>query len=107
MVFVEIGAGFAILVLTFLKQLQQMEEKLMSDWTLYVPYAVAFWLFVVGCFGITQSRNLIHTILCVAVVQSSTYVLLLSAGFHAKAGAPIFWPQIRREAPLSTLSCMR
>lgn len=62
----------------------------MHSWTLYVPYAIAFWLFAVGCFGITQSRNLIHTILCVAVVQSSTYVLLLSAGFHAKAGAPIF-----------------
>lgn len=62
----------------------------MSGWTLFFPYAVAFWLFVVGCFGITQSRHLIHTILCLAVVQASTYVLLLSIGFHAKAGAPIF-----------------
>lgn len=62
----------------------------MSHWTLYVPYAVAFWLFCLGCFGITQSRNLIHTILCLTVVQSSTYVLLLSIGFKAKAGAPIY-----------------
>lgn len=61
-----------------------------SQWTLYFPYAVAFWLFVVGCFGITQSRNLIHTVLCLTVVQSSTYMLLLSIDFHAQAGAPIF-----------------
>ncbi len=62
----------------------------MNHWTLYFPYAIAFWLFFIGCFGISQSRNLIHTILCITVVQSSTYVLLLSIGFHAKAGAPIF-----------------
>jgi multicomponent Na+:H+ antiporter subunit C len=61
-----------------------------SGWTLYFPYAVAFWLFVAGCYGITQSRNLIHTILCLTVVQSSTYILLMSIDFHAKAGAPIF-----------------
>ena len=60
------------------------------NWTLYLPYAVAFWLFFIGCFGITQSRHLIHTVLCLTVVQSSTYVLLLSIGFRLKAGAPIF-----------------
>ena len=60
--------------------------------TLYLPYAVAIWLFVVGAFGLTQSRHLIHAILCLAVVQSSTYVMLLSVGFHVKAGAPIFAP---------------
>lgn len=64
----------------------------MSHWTLYFPYAVAFYLFFIGCFGISQSRNLIHTILCITVVQSSTYVLLLSIGFKASAGAPIFSP---------------
>ncbi len=62
----------------------------MSEWILYLPYAVAFWLFVVGCFGLTQSRNLIHSILCLAVVQASTYMFLLSIDFQAKAGAPIF-----------------
>jgi multicomponent Na+:H+ antiporter subunit C len=51
---------------------------------------VACGLFVVGCFGMTQSRNLIHTVLCLPVVQSSTYMLLLSIDFHAKAGAPLF-----------------
>ena len=59
-------------------------------WVLFVPYAVAFWLFFIGCYGISQSRHLIHTVLCLTVVQSSTYILLLSIGFRAKAGAPIF-----------------
>lgn len=62
----------------------------MSGWELYIPYFIAFWLFAIGCYGITQSRNLIHSILCIAVVQASTYVLLQAIGFHAKAGAPIF-----------------
>lgn len=56
----------------------------------YYPYAVGFWLFVVGGFGVTQSRNLIRTILCLSVVQSSTYALLASIDFHVKAGAPIY-----------------
>lgn len=64
----------------------------MNHWTLYVPYAIAFWLFFIGCFGISQSRNLVHTILCITVVQASTYVLLLSIGYHTNAGAPIFSP---------------
>jgi multicomponent Na+:H+ antiporter subunit C len=54
------------------------------------PYIVAGWVCVVGLFGIARSRNLIHLILCVSVVQSSTYVLLLSIGFRSGATAPIF-----------------
>lgn len=56
----------------------------------YAPYAVGFWLFAAGGFGITQSRNLIHSILCLSVMQASTYALLASIDFHVKAGAPIF-----------------
>ncbi len=56
----------------------------------YAPYAVGFWLFVVGGFGLAQSRNLIHAVLCLSVMQASTYALLASIDFHAKAGAPIF-----------------
>lgn len=55
-----------------------------------LPYAVAVWLFVVGLYGIVTSRNLIHLILCLTVVQSSTYVLLLAIGYRAGASAPIF-----------------
>lgn len=56
----------------------------------FFPYAVAAWLFIVGLFGVVSSRNLIHTVICVSVVQSSTYVLLLSVGFRSHAKAAIF-----------------
>ncbi|TML11907.1 MAG: dehydrogenase [Actinobacteria bacterium] len=56
----------------------------------YLPYAVAGWIFLVGLYGIVTSRNLIHLIVCVSVVQSSTYVLLLTIGYKEHGTAPIF-----------------
>ncbi len=56
----------------------------------FLPYAVSVWLFLVGLYGIVSSRNLIHLIICLAVVQSSTYVLLLAIGYRTGAGAPVF-----------------
>ena len=56
----------------------------------FLPYVVAAWLFLIGLYGIVTSRNLIHLTVCLAVVQSSTYVLLLSIGYRAGAGPPIF-----------------
>jgi multicomponent Na+:H+ antiporter subunit C len=56
----------------------------------FLPYAVAGWLFVIGLYGIVTSRNLIHLTVCLSVMQSSTYVLLLAIGYRTGAGAPIF-----------------
>lgn len=56
----------------------------------FLPYAVAAWLFLIGLYGIITSRHLVHLIVCLSVVQSSTYVLLLSIGYRRGAGAPIF-----------------
>jgi multicomponent Na+:H+ antiporter subunit C len=56
----------------------------------YLPYAVAAWLFVAGLYGVVSSRNLIHMTLCLTVMQSSTYVLLLAIGYKNGATAPIF-----------------
>ncbi len=56
----------------------------------YLPYVVAAWLFLVGLYGIITSRNLVHLVICLAVLQSSTYVLLLSTGYRRGAVAPIF-----------------
>ena len=56
----------------------------------WLPYALAAWIFCVGLYGIVHSRNLIHLTVCVSVVQSSTYVLLLAIGYREHAGAPIF-----------------
>ena len=56
----------------------------------FLPYAVAAWLFVVGLYGIVTSRNLIHLVVCVTVVQASTYIVLLGIGYRTDAAAPIF-----------------
>lgn len=55
-----------------------------------LPYAVAVWIFLVGLYGIVTSRNLVHLTLCLTVVQSSTYVLLLAIGYRTAATAPVF-----------------
>ena len=56
----------------------------------FLPHLVTVWLFAVGLYGIVTSRNLIHMVTCLSVVQSSTYVLLLTTGFRTGATAPIF-----------------
>ena len=56
----------------------------------YLPYAVAAWICLVGIAGIATSRNLIHLAVCLTVMQSSTYVLLLSVGYVKHGVAPVF-----------------
>jgi multicomponent Na+:H+ antiporter subunit C len=56
----------------------------------FLPYAVAAWLFLVGLYGLVSSRNLVHLAVCLTVMQSSTYVLLLAIGYKDKGTAPIF-----------------
>ena len=63
----------------------------------FYPFVVAAWLLLVGLYGIVTSRNLIHLIVCLQVVQASTYVLLLSIGFRHDATAPVF-----AEVPVGT-----
>src|SRR2546421_536797 len=54
-----------------------------------LAYGVAAWLFLVGLVGIVRSRNLIGVVICLGIVQSSTYVLLLGIGYRSGAKAPI------------------
>ena len=54
------------------------------------PFIVAAWLFGVGLYGVISSRNYIHLIICLTVVQASTYVLLLAIGYRTGGKAPIF-----------------
>jgi multicomponent Na+:H+ antiporter subunit C len=55
-----------------------------------LPYIAAVWLLIIGLYGCATSRNMIHLVGCLFVVQSSTYVLLLSLGYRQGATAPIF-----------------
>lgn len=60
-------------------------------------FLVAGWLLLVGLYGIVSSRNLVRTVLCLTVVQSSTYVVLIAIGYRDDAIPPIF-----PNAPLTT-----
>lgn len=56
----------------------------------FLAYGVAVWIFCIGVYGVIISRNLIHLAMCLAVTQSSTYILLLSIGYRNHATAPIW-----------------
>lgn len=55
------------------------------------PFIVVAWILAVGLYGIVTSRHLVHQIVCLIVVQSSTYVLLLGVGYRRGAVAPYFF----------------
>jgi multicomponent Na+:H+ antiporter subunit C len=57
----------------------------------YFPFIVAAWILAVGLYGIVTSRHLVHLIMCLIVVQSSTYVLLLGVGYVTGAVAPYYF----------------
>src|SRR5436305_12243363 len=57
----------------------------------YFPFIVVAWILAVGLYGIVTSRHLVHLIMCLVVVQSSTYVLLLGVGYVTGAVAPYFY----------------
>jgi len=65
----------------------------------WLPYLVAVWLFLVGVYGVATSRHMIHLVVCLAVAQSSTYVLLLTIGYRDGGTAPIF-----KDVPVGTRS---
>lgn len=56
----------------------------------HVPYFIAAWIFLWGLYGIVTSKNLVHQVVCLAILQTSTYVLLLAVGFKSGGTAPVF-----------------
>jgi multicomponent Na+:H+ antiporter subunit C len=55
------------------------------------PFVVVAWILGVGLYGVVTSRHLVHQIICLIVVQSSTYVLLLGVGYVTGAVAPYYF----------------
>ena len=47
-----------------------------------LPYFLAAWLFFVGLYGMVTTRNFLHLVMCLGVLQASTYVLLLEVGYR-------------------------
>jgi multicomponent Na+:H+ antiporter subunit C len=56
----------------------------------FLPYGIAAWLLIVGLYGVVTSKNFIHLVICLTVLQSSTYVFLLSIGYKVGGVAPVF-----------------
>jgi hypothetical protein len=52
------------------------------------PFLVVAWIVAVGLYGLATSRDLIHQMVCLIVVQSSTYVLQLGVGYVTGGVAP-------------------
>lgn len=65
-------------------------NQLAGEFMRMLPFLVAAWLFLVGLYGIVTSRHLVHLIMCLVVVQTSTYLLILGVGYRVGASAPIF-----------------
>ena len=55
----------------------------------FLPFAIAAWLFVLGLWGVVSSRNLVHSVLCLIVLQSSSYLVLIGVGYRSGGQAPI------------------
>ena len=47
-----------------------------------------------------RSRHLVHLVLCLAVAQASTYVLLLAVGWREGGKAPIFSSSVPPGTPV-------
>jgi multicomponent Na+:H+ antiporter subunit C len=55
-----------------------------------LPYVVAAWLLLAACIGIATSHNYVHAVVCVSLLQSSTYLFLLAIGYTRGGTAPVF-----------------
>ena len=55
-----------------------------------LPYFVSAWLLFCGLYGLVTSQHLVHAVICLAILQTSTYVLLLGIGYRMGGAAPIF-----------------
>ncbi len=55
------------------------------------PFLVVAWIVAAGLYGSVTSHDLIHQVVCLVVVQSSTYVLLLGVGYVTGGAAPYFF----------------
>jgi multicomponent Na+:H+ antiporter subunit C len=55
-----------------------------------LPFFFAAWLFFCGLYGVVTSKHLVHAVVSLAVLQSSTYMLLLGIGYRVGGAAPVF-----------------
>jgi multicomponent Na+:H+ antiporter subunit C len=56
----------------------------------HLPYFAAIAIFCAGLWGVITSRNLLHMIACLSVLQSSTYMLLVAIAYRRGGRPPVF-----------------
>jgi multicomponent Na+:H+ antiporter subunit C len=54
-------------------------------------YIAAVVLFLIGLYGVVRHRNLIRMLLCLGLMESATFLMLLSLGYRIGGTAPIFY----------------
>jgi multicomponent Na+:H+ antiporter subunit C len=54
-------------------------------------YLGAILLFLIGLLGILRHRNLIRILLSLGLMESATFLMLISLGYRAQGTAPIFY----------------
>ena len=85
----EVAAAFILIVGELLEQTLLIRRG--GGMMTVFPFVVVAWILAVGLYGVVTSRHLVHQIVCLIVVQSSTYVLLLGVGYVTGAVAPYFY----------------
>ena len=55
----------------------------------WLPYVAAGWVLLWGLYGLVTSKNLVHLVVCLALMQTSTYLLLLGIGYVSGGTAPV------------------
>lgn len=65
----------------------------------HLPFYVSAWMLLWGLYGVVSSRNVIHLVVCLALMEASTYLVLLGVGTRENGTAPI----LQGTAPGATL----
>lgn len=56
-----------------------------------INFVAAIVLFLLGVYGVITQRNLVRLLLNLGLMESSTYLMLISLGYRAGGTAPIFY----------------
>ncbi len=56
-----------------------------------VNYVAAVVLFLIGVYGVVTQRNLVRILLNLGVMESATYLFLITLGYRSGGTAPIFY----------------
>jgi multicomponent Na+:H+ antiporter subunit C len=57
----------------------------------YQNYLAAVLLFLIGLYGVIVHRNLVRMLLSLGLMESATFLMLISLGYRAGGTAPIFY----------------